>query len=61
MNTPIQLRFNDIDQMGHVNNAVIMEFFDYGKMKYFAVSPKNDLVRSKNLDGIKEQVRRYDE
>ena len=21
--------------MGHVNNAVIMEFFDYGKMKYF--------------------------
>ena len=33
--TPIQLRFNDIDQMGHVNNAVIMEFFDLGKSKYF--------------------------
>lgn len=32
---PLQLRFNDIDMMGHVNNAVIMEFFDYGKMKYF--------------------------
>lgn len=31
----LQLRFNDIDMMGHVNNAVIMEFFDYGKMKYF--------------------------
>ena len=32
---PLQIRFNDIDMMGHVNNAVIMEFFDYGKMKYF--------------------------
>lgn len=34
---------------------------NHGKMKYFAVSPMNDLVRSKNLDGIKEQVRRYNE
>ena len=33
--THIQLRFNDIDQMGHVNNAVIMEFFDLGKSEYF--------------------------
>lgn len=32
---PIQLRFNDIDQMGHVNNAVIMEFFDLGKDHFF--------------------------
>ena len=35
MDIPIQLRFNDIDQMGHVNNAVIMEFFDLGKSEYF--------------------------
>lgn len=34
--TPIQLRFNDIDQMGHVNNAVIMEFFDLGKSEYLS-------------------------
>ena len=32
---PLQLRFNDVDIMGHVNNAVIMEFFDYGKMRFF--------------------------
>lgn len=32
---PIQLRFNDIDQMGHVNNTVIMEFFDLAKSHYF--------------------------
>ena len=35
MKLPIQLRFNDVDQMGHVNNAVIMEFFDLGKSEYF--------------------------
>lgn len=33
---PLQIRFNDIDMMGHVNNAVIIEFFDLGKSKYFA-------------------------
>ena len=32
---PIQIRFNDIDQMGHVNNAVIMEYFDLAKSDYF--------------------------
>ncbi len=32
---PIQIRFNDVDQMGHVNNAVIMEYFDLGKEKFF--------------------------
>ena len=32
---PLQIRFNDIDMMGHVNNAVIMEFFDLGKSHYF--------------------------
>jgi len=32
---PIQIRFNDVDQMGHVNNAVIMEYFDLGKESFF--------------------------
>ena len=31
---PIQLRMNDIDFLGHVNNAVLMEFFDLGKLHY---------------------------
>ncbi len=35
MKLPLQIRFNDIDQMGHVNNAVIMEFFDLGKDHFF--------------------------
>lgn len=27
-----------MDQMGHVNNAVIMEFFDLGKSEYFSAA-----------------------
>lgn len=34
--TPIQIRFNDVDQMGHVNNAVIMEYLDLGKDAFFS-------------------------
>lgn len=38
MTIPVQLRFNDVDIMGHVNNAVIMEFFDLGKSAYFTAA-----------------------
>ena len=33
---PIQLRFNDVDKFGHVNNAVYFSFYDLGKTEYFA-------------------------
>lgn len=33
---PLQVRFNDIDLVGHVNNAVYLEFFDLGKTRYMA-------------------------
>lgn len=33
--TPVQLRFNDIDIFGHVNNAMYFQFFDLGKLRYF--------------------------
>lgn len=32
---PLQIRFNDIDTLGHVNNTVYFSFFDLGKAKYF--------------------------
>lgn len=32
---PVQLRFNDIDMLGHLNNAVYMTLFDLGKARYF--------------------------
>ena len=31
----IQIRFNDIDVLGHVNNAIQIMYFDFGKVKYF--------------------------
>ncbi len=31
----IQMRFADADLFGHVNNAVIMQYFDQGKLGYF--------------------------
>jgi len=33
--TPIQLRFNDLDSFGHVNNTTIQEYFDLGRIFYF--------------------------
>ncbi len=32
--TPLQIRFNDVDGFGHVNNTVIQEYFDIGRVHY---------------------------
>ena len=32
---PIQIRFNDIDALGHINNNSYFSFFDLGKTDYF--------------------------
>jgi len=32
---PIQIRFNDIDAIGHINNNVYFSYFDLGKTYYF--------------------------
>ncbi|MBK3517264.1 acyl-CoA thioesterase [Carboxylicivirga marina] len=32
--TVVQIRFNDIDGLGHVNNTTIQEYFDLGRMHY---------------------------
>ena len=34
--TPVHIRFNDIDIMGHVNNAVFQDYFDYARLSYFS-------------------------
>ena len=42
---PIQLRFNDVDKFGHVNNTVYFSFYDLGKTEYFAsVCPGVDFL-----------------
>ena len=32
----LQLRFNDVDVLGHVNNTVYFSFYDTGKALYFS-------------------------
>ncbi len=32
---PLQIRFSDVDRMGHVNNSVHQQFFDLGRLHYF--------------------------
>lgn len=31
----LQIRFNDVDVLGHVNNTVYMSFYDTGKARFF--------------------------
>lgn len=38
---PIQLRFNDVDKFGHVNNTVYFTYYDLGKTEYFATAYPN--------------------
>ena len=33
---PVQVRFNDVDIAGHVNNAVYLKYFDLAKVDYFS-------------------------
>jgi len=34
--TPVQIRFNDLDVLGHVNNAVYQHYFDLARLSYFS-------------------------
>jgi acyl-CoA thioester hydrolase len=34
ISTPVQIRFNDIDMFGHVNNSVYNQYLDCGKVEY---------------------------
>ena len=47
---PLQLRFNDIDALGHVNNSVYFTFYDLGKSRYF------ETVKNQSIDWRKADV-----
>jgi len=32
---PIQLRWNDADQFGHINNTIYLQYYDTAKIEYF--------------------------
>ena len=40
--TDIDIRFRDLDSMGHVNNAVMFTYFEHGRVKFFHSEPQND-------------------
>jgi acyl-CoA thioester hydrolase len=42
---PIQVRFSDVDMMGHVSNTVYQNYYDSGKVNYFdLVIPDLDYI-----------------
>lgn len=42
---PIQVRFSDVDMMGHVSNTVYQSYYDSGKVNYFdEVIPDMDFI-----------------
>ena len=42
---PIQVRFSDVDMLGHVSNTVYQNYYDAGKVHYFdEVLPEIDFV-----------------
>ena len=47
---PLQIRFNDIDALNHVNNSVYFNFFDLGKAKYF------EAVKEGNIEWEKVNI-----
>lgn len=47
---PVQIRFNDIDLLGHVNNSVYFTFFDLGKSRYFSA------VKEETIDWRKTDI-----
>lgn len=49
--TPIQLRFNDVDMIGHINNNSFLEYMDLGKTSYFN-SVKADLINWKFINAV---------
>ena len=44
----IQIRFNDLDVLNHVNNAVIQEYFDLGRLYYLQKLLKGELRTGNN-------------
>jgi acyl-CoA thioester hydrolase len=46
--TPVQIRFNDVDILGHVNNAIHQYYFDFARMQYFKQVFGKDMNWKKN-------------
>lgn len=49
--TDVQIRFNDIDILGHVNNTVYFGFFDTGKA-YYLRDTRNGNINFKKVETV---------
>lgn len=49
--TPIQIRFNDVDVLGHVNNTVYFTYYDTGKAYYFE-AVQGEKVEWRNVETV---------
>ena len=49
----IQVRFSDIDAMGHVNNAVYLSYFELARVYYFEkiMNESWDWKKKRNYSG----------
>lgn len=52
---PLQIRFNDIDILGHVNNSVYFSYFDLGKSEYF-MEVRKGKINISNIDIVVANV-----
>ncbi|MFL5763948.1 MAG: acyl-CoA thioesterase [Bacteroidia bacterium] len=50
--TPIQIRFKDIDKLGHVNNANHITYFELARVDYFDALAGNNI----KIDWVNEGV-----
>jgi acyl-CoA thioester hydrolase len=50
--TPIQIRFKDIDKLGHVNNANYITYFESARVEYFNAFAGSDI----KIDWVNEGV-----
>ena len=50
--TPIQIRFKDIDKLGHVNNANHITYFELARLDYFDALTKGGIEIDWENEGI---------
>jgi len=54
--TEIQLRYSDLDVLGHISNSVYNQYFEIGRLDWFDVLEEQPVtvVANSNVDYIKE-------
>lgn len=51
--TPIQVRFSDTDQLGHINNVSYFSYFEYGRIAYLEELNLTESLLDASFDSLK--------